>query len=512
MSKKYYEQVTLNIVAADFNSPFIRNYIWTKGFMLYDELLDLPHFTVGIEGKDGAIEYLADMDGWFKTHELLKERVLEDYALIEQLIERSIEMGEKMNAWSDKEIHCAQLQDYSGEKLMELLDKAVRLQGELYAVGTSIVILDFQEFAFVENNLKRIIEDHTSSEEERHEYFTLFTQPAKKSFALDQETDLLKLISEWEGDESWVSDVYDLQLEDLKEKYPPFHIALENHTKKHAWVYYVYAGPAYTESDFFEFIRQYVSDKRSAKEMLQEIESRLEDNNKKKEETIVAWELNDFDATMLRVAGKLIWAKPRRKDYQAKTYYHMERLFREMGKRLYLSLKQVRSLPPEILRQGLVEGVELDSRVIQGMRQHHIVLPLEEDVDILFGDEAKTFSEEKVVRSKEQEYEDVSELKGTCACEGTAEGIVRIINTAAEMDKMDKGDILVSVATTPNIVAAMKKAGAIITDEGGLTCHASIVSRELQIPCVVGLHIATKALKDGDIVEVDATNGIVKRL
>lgn len=58
----------------------------------------------------------------------------------------------------------------------------------------------------------------------------------------------------------------------------------------------------------------------------------------------------------------------------------------------------------------------------------------------------------------------------------------------------------------------MKKAAAIITDEGGLTCHASIVSRELNIPCIVGLKIVTKIFKDGDIVEVDATKGTVKKM
>ena len=77
---------------------------------------------------------------------------------------------------------------------------------------------------------------------------------------------------------------------------------------------------------------------------------------------------------------------------------------------------------------------------------------------------------------------------------------------------MKKGDILVSIATNPNLVSAMKKASAIITNAGGLTCHAAIVSRELNIPCIVGTKVATKVLKDGDLVEVDADEGMVKIL
>ena len=71
---------------------------------------------------------------------------------------------------------------------------------------------------------------------------------------------------------------------------------------------------------------------------------------------------------------------------------------------------------------------------------------------------------------------------------------------------------MVSIATNPDIVPAMKKAGAIVTEQGGITSHAAIVSRELRTPCVIGTKIATKVLKDGMVVEVDANKGIVKIL
>lgn len=80
------------------------------------------------------------------------------------------------------------------------------------------------------------------------------------------------------------------------------------------------------------------------------------------------------------------------------------------------------------------------------------------------------------------------------------------------MKKFQKGDILVSVATDPDIVPAMKKAAAIVTEQGGITSHAAIVSRELGIPCIIGTKIATRVLKDGDMVEVDANKGTVKKI
>lgn len=66
--------------------------------------------------------------------------------------------------------------------------------------------------------------------------------------------------------------------------------------------------------------------------------------------------------------------------------------------------------------------------------------------------------------------------------------------------------------TRPELMPAVKKAKAIITDEGGLTCHAAIVSRELGVPCIIGTKIATKILKDGNLVEVDANKGIIRKI
>ena len=77
---------------------------------------------------------------------------------------------------------------------------------------------------------------------------------------------------------------------------------------------------------------------------------------------------------------------------------------------------------------------------------------------------------------------------------------------------MELGDVLLAVMTRPVYVPAMRKASAIVTNEGGVTCHAAIVSRELGIPCVIGTKIATKVFKDGDLIEVDADKGLAKKV
>lgn len=99
--------------------------------------------------------------------------------------------------------------------------------------------------------------------------------------------------------------------------------------------------------------------------------------------------------------------------------------------------------------------------------------------------------------------------KGLGASPGMASGTVKIVKDTDELDKVGNGDILVTIMTTPDMVPAMKRANGIITDEGGVTCHAAIVSRELGISCVVGTGDATKILKENEMVTLDGNKGIV---
>jgi pyruvate,water dikinase len=98
-------------------------------------------------------------------------------------------------------------------------------------------------------------------------------------------------------------------------------------------------------------------------------------------------------------------------------------------------------------------------------------------------------------------------LEGIAASPGIASGPVQIIKSVKEIGKVDKGEVLVTEMTNPDFVPAMKKTSAIVTDQGGRTAHAAIVSRELGIPCVVGTKEATKILKNGLVITVNGSTG-----
>lgn len=104
-----------------------------------------------------------------------------------------------------------------------------------------------------------------------------------------------------------------------------------------------------------------------------------------------------------------------------------------------------------------------------------------------------------------------AELKGMPAFAGVVEGEVKIIRDQNDFHKMKKRNILVAPNTRPEFMPVLKLAGAIVTEEGGITCHAAIVSRELKIPCIVGVQGAASALKNGERIKVDSKKGTIER-
>lgn len=106
-------------------------------------------------------------------------------------------------------------------------------------------------------------------------------------------------------------------------------------------------------------------------------------------------------------------------------------------------------------------------------------------------------------------------MRGICAVPGVAEGKVRVIKDQKDIEDFEDGEVFVAFTSTPMMVAAMKKAAAIVTDVGGTkisTVHPAIVARELGIPCVVRTRVGSKRLRTGQLVRVDATKGNIYRL
>ncbi len=165
--------------------------------------------------------------------------------------------------------------------------------------------------------------------------------------------------------------------------------------------------------------------------------------------------------------------------------------------------------------QALLEkGKRLDSEEVEKRKRHTLFYLHRGRVEFYSGKQADQKYEKLVGKNSSVE----NEVKGTPASPGTYVGRVRVVLAkdleALQKDLLDfkKGEVLVTTMTQPNMIFLMKKAGAIITSQGGMTSHAAVVSRELGIPCIVGTGNATEVFKTGDQVKVDALLGIAKKM
>jgi pyruvate,water dikinase len=173
---------------------------------------------------------------------------------------------------------------------------------------------------------------------------------------------------------------------------------------------------------------------------------------------------------------------------------------------------EIVKLNSERSKQQVLNNYEIKrlSQYAMQLEQHY---GIPQDIEFAIENEKLYIVQSRPITTKavneEKEIEGKQLLSGMGASPGVGSGVVRIIKSIQELVKIRAGDILVTEMTNPDMVVSMQKAAGIITDEGGATSHAAIVSREMGIPAVVGTGNATSILKDGDIVTVDGNNGKV---
>ena len=169
-------------------------------------------------------------------------------------------------------------------------------------------------------------------------------------------------------------------------------------------------------------------------------------------------------------------------------------------------------LGEDAIKAEALSPEELDTLIERGLKVEKLYGSVQ-DTEWGFDTDTKEFYflQSRPITTLEEKKEEklVTLCKGLPASPGIGRGKVKLIKDISEINLVEEGDVLVTAMTNPDMVPAMRKCAGVVTDEGGRTCHAAIVSRELQIPCIVGAKNATKSLKTGDTVTVDAVRGIV---
>lgn len=203
---------------------------------------------------------------------------------------------------------------------------------------------------------------------------------------------------------------------------------------------------------------------------------------------------------------ELAYVKDMRDVYRRQGVYAVLPFFDELGRRFKLSRSQVAYYTHDELVAALNGSFRLSANEIQNRKAGFLLQWKGEE--IVLSTKAADIEAFKKNFSEDADQE----IKGVVASRGVVRGKVKIVRGVQDLVKVEVGDILVAITTHPDFVPAMQRAAAFVTDEGGLTSHAAIVSREMKKPCLVGTKTGTNMLQDGDLVEVDANQGIVRLL
>lgn len=183
-------------------------------------------------------------------------------------------------------------------------------------------------------------------------------------------------------------------------------------------------------------------------------------------------------------------------------------LFKEIGKRKNIDSKLLFYALPEEIMELLSGKKEISKSLLKNRKKYCVAFVKNSKFNLYIKEKAEEIEKEQLSYAKQEK---TSIITGKVAYIGNVTGEVKIVMRKDDLKNID-GKIIVTPMTSIRFVPFIKKVKAIITDEGGIACHAAIISREFKIPCIIGTKNATKVLKNGDLVKIDSTKGEVIKI
>lgn len=345
------------------------------------------------------------------------------------------------------------------------------------------------------------------------EYYEALTQRAtKETFFQEDYRSLLGIGREIQQDRNLLKKLVSRKpieiLNYIKKNKEKLYKKLEDHNKKYSWInMYMFRRYPLNLRDQVNKLKD-VLEKDCARGL-----RNLREKKEKREaafvKAIYELEIRGELKRKTEVLGEYLYLRTYRLDVFTLSAYFVRDLLLEIASRLKVSYDELVHMAYWEIDEVLLGSRSISDIPIRDRMKEYAFIQIDGKPEIIVDrNRLKRLREEKEKKAVKK----VKTIKGSVASRGKAIGPAKIVMHPTQIIKVKKGDVLVAPMTSPDFVMGMLKAVAIVTDHGGITCHAAIVSRELGVPCVVGTKIATKVFKDGDLVEVDADKGVVKKL
>ncbi len=282
---------------------------------------------------------------------------------------------------------------------------------------------------------------------------------------------------------------------------------LDHHAIQFDWINTSYhIGKSLTAQDFFERIKS-----ENPEAALKEMEKQRECEKQILQKIVLFFTEEEQD--IIEAMQTIIYMRNYQKETVNECQHKSEFFLEQVAKYLGVALQTVLAHSPEEIHDYLVKESTLRSipklKDTYEKRLGEFVIEYKSGKTIIIDSNEEVKKYQAIVKIASEDNSD-NQINGLSACRGYVKGNVRVITRKKDIDLFKDGEVLVTVMTSIDNVHLMKRASAIVTDEGGITCHAAIFSREFGVPCIIGTKKATQILKDGDLVEVDADKGTVK--
>ncbi len=462
----------------------------------------------------GTIELHFNQPQWRIKGNAVLKKVLDNPPWLNGVIRKTHRMTRGLFTF----LHTSQTIDFtkmSDQTLAQWINQFEDRRRKVHLFGVVGTILEFDHellSQYLQQYLKQQIE-LMRSKRTVSGVFTKLTIFHQDTFIRKEEKAMYKLVRFVQHNPALVKFVLrapnTLVVNDLPKRFSSFYRKLHRHYLTYRWLQYQYIGPAWQQEYFIEVLRRLLKQHINVKEKLHTFERERKEMNLLQRRLSRELKFDQYHKNLFALARELAFIKSLRNDSFFFGFYCADPILREISRRLGLSISQTRTFLPGEIQHALLKG-ENSSHTLRERWRYSVFAVQRGKELMLTGSRAQRLVEK--IKSLKPKAKRMKEVTGTTAMVGYATGKVRIVNTVSNMKRMKEGDILVSNATYPSLVPAMKKAAAIITDLGGITSHAAIISRELGIPCVVGTKVATQLLKNGDMVEVCADTGMIKKL
>ena len=394
----------------------------------------------------------------------------------------------------------------NSQKLLEVYVKLIQTTMRFYALTLDIDAIDIMVEKEIRSSIKEAL-NQISAKELASKYNTLVT-PIGISYVTEEQLALYSIALNIQRDKETMNlFLFDnkILLERLKNKNPKVIASLELLVEKYWWTSLGWSTIQTKNVDSMILdLKNILQENPNIELEIKRIKEFANNSKKEKEKLLNGLRSSKLNA-LVEIFERYFYLHDLRKEMQMRATYSLNLILFELSRRFgYKFIELSWAWPSEI--EILIKTGQFNSEKALARKESSLVIVTENGVEEFVGEEA-------ALRRKQElagDIEGIHDFGGVPASLGRVKGKVKICFGAVDaIAKIEKGDILVASMTTPDFVPAMKKAVAIVTDEGGITAHAAIVARELKIPCIVGTKIATKVLSDGDIVEVNANHAVV---